>query len=88
MAIPKKSKKENLPFYLYKISKSGPNRLHIEIPSRDRQKFKAGGIVAVIPYDQHIQESLEKVFEINFDHSKERTLTKWWVHPRRPEKNE
>ena len=66
MAKSQKPTKKNLPAYLYRVSNSGPNRLHIEIPSKDRGEFHNGESVIVIPYDDQIRKSLKKMFGENF----------------------
>ncbi len=48
-----------IPSFIYRIINSGPNRRHIEIPSRDRQQFENVGVVAVIPCFRTIAYKLE-----------------------------
>ena len=82
MAKRQKSKKKNLPAYLYRVSNSGPNRLHIEIPSKDRPEFQSGKPVIVIPYEDHIKKQLKETIGPEFEiktsepHQKRRVRSK------------
>lgn len=77
MANLKKSNRKNLPVYVYKITNSGPNRRHIEIPSRDRPVFQSVGLVAVIPLDDCVMERLEKALGAEFKLSLTQGVVVW-----------
>ncbi len=66
MAKKSKPTKKTIPAFVYRISNSGPNRRHIEIPSKDRPQFRDVSIAAVIPLDDCIRERLEKALGVEF----------------------